>query len=880
MRLSVGSCLAAALGSLLCLATPAHAQFVVTNSNDSGAGSLRAAIIAADASPGSTITFSLPANSTITLTTGDLPAITTSTTINGSGVPGLTLNGNNTSRGFFVYSGTVAISNIAIANTLAQGGAGGVDGGGGLGAGGGLFVATGANVTISNVAFGNNAAVGGAGGFGNTFPIGGGGGLGGNGGVSSGGGGGVGNGANGGSGVGAGSAGIVIGAAPGAAGAGAVGGANGGGGGGAGATNGGGGGVAAVGVNGGFGGGGGGSDVANGGNGGFGGGGGGGGTFSGSGGFGGGAGGGNILGFSGFGGGSTAALSNRGGAGFGGAIFVMQGGTLNIAGAVTQTGGTTTGGAGTDFFANTPLASANGQAAGNGIFLQGAGTLAFTPAAGQSVTIANTITDEVGFVNATGYTPEAGTFAGTEKWSLVKSGGGTLVLSATNTYTGGTTVTGGLINFNAAGNFGSGNITLDGGGLQWATGNITDISGRLTAIGAGGATFDTNGNNVSFATALSGGGITKAGAGTLILPTSNSYTGATNVNAGTLEVDGSIASSSLTSINSGGTLTGIGRIGATQVNGGGVFAPGAAGVPGTAMTVSGNLAFQSGAIYLVQLSPTVTTSANVTGTATLGGKVLAAFAPGSYLVRQYTILTSAGLGGTTFASLGTTNLPAGFMAGLSYTGTNVQLNLVPTLGTSGGLSANQQNVAGALNNFFAGGGTLTPNFLTIFGLSGGSLSAALTQLSGEVATAPQQATFNAMTQFLGVMTDPTIDTRGDISAVGDGRSSYADDEALAYAAKRRSPDERDAYAAMAGKAPLLAATPIERWSVWGTGFGGTQTTDGDAGVGSNRTTSRVAGGAVGADYRFSPDTLAGFALAGGGTEFSVANSGSGRSDLF
>jgi uncharacterized protein with beta-barrel porin domain len=38
---------------------------------------------------------------------------------------------------------------------------------------------------------------------------------------------------------------------------------------------------------------------------------------------------------------------------------------------------------------------------------------------------------------------------------------------------------------------------------------------------------------------------------------------------------------------------------------------------------------------------------------------------------------------------------------------------------------------------------------------------------------------------------------------------------------------------------------------------------------------------VGADYRFSPFTLAGFALAGGGTNFSIASGlGSGRSDLF
>jgi uncharacterized protein with beta-barrel porin domain len=71
-----------------------------------------------------------------------------------------------------------------------------------------------------------------------------------------------------------------------------------------------------------------------------------------------------------------------------------------------------------------------------------------------------------------------------------------------------------------------------------------------------------------------------------------------------------------------------------------------------------------------------------------------------------------------------------------------------------------------------------------------------------------------------------------------------------------------------------------RWSTWAAGFGGSQTTDGSAAVGSNSTTSRIFGTAVGADYRFSPFTIAGFALAGGGTNFSVANGGTGRSDLF
>jgi uncharacterized protein with beta-barrel porin domain len=71
-----------------------------------------------------------------------------------------------------------------------------------------------------------------------------------------------------------------------------------------------------------------------------------------------------------------------------------------------------------------------------------------------------------------------------------------------------------------------------------------------------------------------------------------------------------------------------------------------------------------------------------------------------------------------------------------------------------------------------------------------------------------------------------------------------------------------------------------RWSVWAAGYGGSQTTDGNATLGSNTATSRIAGTAVGADYLMSPNTIAGFALAGGGTNFSVANSGSGRSDLF
>jgi autotransporter-associated beta strand protein len=372
------------------------------------------------------------------------------------------------------------------------------------------------------------------------------------------------------------------------------------------------------------------------------------------------------------------------------------------------------------------------------------------------------------------------------------------------------------------------------------------------------------------------GKVQQLGAGTLTLSGVNTYTGATNVNAGTLSVNGSIASSSLTTVNAGATLGGTGIVGNTTINGG-ALAPGNS--IGT-LAVQGNLVFTAAASYMVEVSPANADRTNVTGTATLGGAtVKASFAAGTYVARQYTILNAAGGISGTFNTLSNTDLPANFKSSLSYDGNNAYLNLalnfIPPPGS--GLNANQQSAANAIVGFFNSTGGIPLVF-------GGLTPVGLTQISGEVATGTQQVTFNAMNQFMGVLTDPFIAGRGDPVASSSAAPQFADeaDAANAYAAngKPRDKSERDAYAAVYRKAPVMADPFTQRWSVWAAGYGGSQTTDGNAVLGSNNTRSSIGGVAVGADYRFSPYTIAGFALAGGATNFSVNGLGSGRSDLF
>ena len=134
-----------------------------------------------------------------------------------------------------------------------------------------------------------------------------------------------------------------------------------------------------------------------------------------------------------------------------------------------------------------------------------------------------------------------------------------------------------------------------------------------------------------------------------------------------------------------------------------------------------------------------------------------------------------------------------------------------------------KNVAGAIDTALLGGANLSNAFSAIFNLSGNNLLNGLTQISGETATGSQQTTFNAMNQFMGVLLDPFIDGRGDRRQRRRQLDAYAEEDALAYAAKALE-HERDAYAAIYRKAPLAPAYD-PRWSVWAAAYGGSQTTE-------------------------------------------------------
>lgn len=156
------------------LSVPAPPTFTVTNTNDSGAGSLRQAILDANADPNTAdiIVFdSLFSDGTpdvISLTTDQL-SIAGNVTIDGRGLDGLTLRSGGTWRVLTVQSGTVVLDTLTIADGNVTGQGGGILNNGTLAlvnsailnnraSDDGAGILNNGSLTITNSTIGNNSA--------------------------------------------------------------------------------------------------------------------------------------------------------------------------------------------------------------------------------------------------------------------------------------------------------------------------------------------------------------------------------------------------------------------------------------------------------------------------------------------------------------------------------------------------------------------------------------------------------------------------------------------------------------------------------------------------------------------------------------------------
>ncbi len=204
----------------------------------------------------------------------------------------------------------------------------------------------------------------------------------------------------------------------------------------------------------------------------------------------------------------------------------INAGTLNLSGSGALTSGAplTLNGAGATF--GISAISASGITLGDVTGVAGSfitlGSKVFTFGTASSTTIESVISGVGG--------------------SIVKQGSGTVVLSGANTFTGGISLNAGALQISADANLGAatGSLALGSGTTLSTTASFTIPSTRAISI-ASSATFEPNALAVTTTVdaAISGGALTKAGAGTLVLTSAaNSYTGGTTISAGTFSLSG------------------------------------------------------------------------------------------------------------------------------------------------------------------------------------------------------------------------------------------------------------------------------------------------------------------------------------------------------
>ncbi|MBB2972181.1 autotransporter outer membrane beta-barrel domain-containing protein [Mesorhizobium sp. RMAD-H1] len=271
---------------------------------------------------------------------------------------------------------------------------------------------------------------------------------------------------------------------------------------------------------------------------------------------------------------------------------------------------------------------------------------------------------------------------------IIKEEAGTLTLTGTNTYSGGTLVKKGLINISSDANLGDmkGGVTLDGGGLQFGTGFAMK---RNVTLAAGGGTVDTMANASSIDSPITGaGGLTKIGSGVLTLSGANGYKGGTEVQGGHLVIDGNqSAATGLVSVGSGATLSGKGVTGGdVAIGDGGRLQVSSDAGGARALTIRGDLSLGQSATIDYSYGQTAggvpanVLAVNVGGDLTLDGTINVSNSSGAAfpIPGLYRLINYAGTLTDNGAALGT--LPEGDF--FLQTSVDHQVNLVSYVGAS------------------------------------------------------------------------------------------------------------------------------------------------------------------------------------------------------
>lgn len=272
---------------------------------------------------------------------------------------------------------------------------------------------------------------------------------------------------------------------------------------------------------------------------------------------------------------------------------------------------------------------------------------------------------------------------------LVKVDAGTLVLTGTNTYTGGTLINEGVLRISQESSLGAGGLTLDGGTLRIDSGSLA----RGITLGASGGTITPSVSSTVSGAITGVGRLTKGGTGILRLTGANTYSGGTTISGGALTLGDGAAAGSITGdvlnnaqliFNSPGVQTFDGVIsgsGEVRKSGAGTqILTGANTYAGATTVLAGTLLIngdQSTATGLTTVS-----AGTLGGSGTIGGDVTvaaaaalapggAAGAPGTLTIKGDLALADA----TTSLNyeFGQANLPGGTFNDLIKVGGDVSL---------------------------------------------------------------------------------------------------------------------------------------------------------------------------------------------------------------